>query len=183
MWRPADFRFGMLLSILAVACGGGSKGGATTTTGGGDTTIGNHSALVASSSDMTASYWCSIANGEFVYPAMPCVIRNVDGRFKLEKLAGSQRFRGIVTPRGDGFTFAGEFYCPWGDCTHPLHGVFAPIGDGKLRGTFDDKTIVVTMTRAQETSMWGGAGYGGSAYGGGSYGGSAYGQMLPMPGP
>jgi hypothetical protein len=170
MWRPAVVRFGMLAS--AVACSGGSKAGPS---GGGDPTIGNRGPLVASDSDMTASYWCSISNGEYDYPAMPCVIRQVNGRFELAKLAGSQRFRGIVRPRGDGFTFDGEFYCPWGDCTEPMHGVFAPTGDGKLRGTFRDNSIVVTMTRAADSGEWGGVGYGGSSYGGFGYGGLGYG--------
>lgn len=179
MWRPAIVRFGVLASILAAACSGGSKGGPS---GGGDT-IGNRGPLVTNdSSDMTAAYWCSITSGEFDYPAMPCVIRNVGGRFMLAKLAGSQRFRGVVKPRGDGFTFDGEFYCPFGDCTQPLRGVFARTADGKLRGTFNDTTIIVTMTRTQENDgAWGGVGYGGDSYGGFGYGGSTYGRPLSLP--
>ncbi len=182
MWRPAVFRFGMI-AVLAVACSGGSKSG---TGAGGDTTIGNRSALVSNEPDMTAAYWCSIRSGEFEYPAMPCVIRKVGGHFMLAKLAGSQRFRGVVKPQGEGFTFDGELYCPWGDCNIALRGVFAPIGDGRLRGTFNDNTMVVTMTRTQENSAWGGAGYGGDAYGGfggGGYGGASYGHVNTMGGP
>ena len=171
MWRPAIVRFGVLASILAAACSGGSKAGP----GGGDTAIGNRGPLVAGESDMTAAYWCSITSGEYTYPAMPCVIRKVDNRYQLEKLAGSQRFRGVVRPRGDGFTFDGEFYCPWGDCTQPLHGVFTRSGDRTLRGTFSDAAIVVTLTRAPQNSEWGGVGYGGASYGGVGYGGSTYG--------
>jgi len=174
MWPPAILRFGMLVSITAFACSGGGKGGDTTT-------IGNRGPLVASEGDMTAAYWCSITSGEYDYPAMPCVIRKVGTSFMLAKLAGSQRFRGVVRPKGDGFTFDGEFYCPWGDCTQPLHGVFAQAGEGKLRGTFDDKSIVVTMTKAPQNSEWGGVGYGGDGYGGGGYGGSTYGQPIQQP--
>lgn len=180
MWRPAVVRFGVLASLAVVACGGGRKGAGT----GGDTTIGNRSALSASDTGLAAQYWCSIRNGEFEYPQMPCVIeQGRDGRYVLAKLAGSQRFRGVVKPRGDGFTFDGEFYCPWGACTKPLHGVFKATGDGRLRGTFDDETLVVTLTRAG-SGAFGGAGYGGAAYGGlgyggGGYGGSRYGTAPP----
>jgi hypothetical protein len=174
MWRPAVVRFGMLC-ILAVACSGGSR---TTSS---DTTIGNRGPLVTgTAADTTAAYWCSIRSGEFEYPAMPCVIRTVRGELMLEKLAGSQRFRGVVRPRGEGFTFDGEFFCPWGDCTQPLRGVFQPIGEGRLRGTFDDKSIVVTLTRASGVEAFGGSGYGGAAYGGsgyGSFGGFGYGGV------
>ncbi len=169
MWRPAVVRFGML---AIVACSGGSKGTR-------NETIDNRGAL-ATESDLTSAYWCSIRSGEFEYPQMPCVIEKVDGRFMLAKLAGSQRFRGIVKPRGGGFTFDGELYCPWGDCTQPLHGVFEPMSDGRLRGTFDDKALVVTLTRAARDGF-GGAGYGGAGYGGWGYGGSSYGNARPSP--
>lgn len=168
MWRPAVVRFGML-GILVVACGG-SKGG------GNDTTIGNRGPLVSNNDvDMTASYWCSITSGDFEYPQMPCVIRQVNGRFMLAKLAGSQRFRGVVRKKGEGFAFDGEFYCPWGDCTQPMKGDFTPIGEGKLRGTFSN-SIVVTLTPAPDGgASFGGVGYGGDSYGGVGYGGFGYG--------
>lgn len=178
MWRPACLRFGMLVSIAVIACGGKA---ATTN----DTTLSNRDApLTASVQDITASYWCSIRSGEHDYPPMPCVVRREHGRYMLAKLAGSQRFRGVIQPRGDGFTFDGEFYCPWGDCTQPLHGVFARQQDGTLRGTFDDKSIVVTMTRAADPNTFAGAGYGGDTYGGSGYGGARYGgQQLAAPQP
>jgi uncharacterized membrane protein YgcG len=147
MWRPAVLRFGML-GILGVACSGGSKSNSA-----GDTTIGNRGALVSNNDDMTASYWCSITSGEYTYPQMPCVIRQVDGRYMLAKLAGSQRFRGVVRKKGE----------------------FVPTADGKLRGMFSN-SIVVTMTRAPEGSAaFGGTGYGGDSYGGFGYGGASYG--------
>lgn len=173
MWRPAVVRFGMLACTLAVACSGSSR-----STGTGESTIGNRGPLVASSEpDIAAAYWCSIRSGEYEYPAMPCVIRKERGRYVLAKLAGSQRFRGVVRTRADseGFTFDGEFYCPWGDCTQPLHGVFMPIDDGRLRGTFTDQSIVVTMTRTSGVEAFGGSGYGGAGYGGDGYGGVGYG--------
>lgn len=124
--------------------------------------------------DMTAAYLCAIEDSGYTYPQMPCAIRQVDGRFVLAKLAGSQRFRGQVTPSGEGFSFDGEFYCPWGDCTQPLHGVFKPAGRG-YRGTFENSTVTVTLIPAPADSEWGGATYGGDGYGGFGYGGLGYG--------
>lgn len=158
MGWPAVARFGVLASITMVACGGG---GTRSTS---DGTLSNQ-ALTPGERDLTASYWCSIRSGEYDYPAMPCVVRKVNGRYVLAKLAGSQRFRGEVRERADGLAFDGEFYCPWGDCSRPIHGVFKADGDGRLVGEFADNGIVVTMTRAQDHAF-GGAGYAGVGYGG-----------------
>jgi hypothetical protein len=98
----------------------------------------------------------------------------------LAKLAGSQRFRGEVKPRGEGFGFAGELYCPWGDCSQPLHGEFRPIGNGALRGTFRDAALVVVLQPAPDAAF-GGASYGGDGYGGIGYGGGTYGTPLSQP--
>ena len=82
-----------------------------------------------------------------------------------------------IRPQGEGFVFAGEFYCPWGDCTQPLHGVFKAIGNGALRGTFRDATMSVLLEPAPDAAF-GGATYGGDGYGGFGYGGATYGQPL-----
>jgi len=172
MWRSAVLRFGMLGGIAAAACGGTPK----TTQGGGAGAIGNQAAAAdGDSRDMTAAYWCAINSGGYGYPAMPCVVKRVNGRFMLAKLAGSQRFRGVVTPRANGdagFAFDGEFYCPYGDCTKPMRGEFVPARDGTLVGAFDGGSLVVTMTRSNDTSEFGGVGYGGDGYGGFGYGGT-----------
>src|SRR5687767_12846151 len=91
---------------------------------------------LATERDLTAAYHCSIRDGEYQYPPYPCAVRKIDERWMLAKLGGSQRFRGEIKPRGDGFSFHGELYCPWGDCTQPLHGEFRAIGNGALRGSF-----------------------------------------------
>jgi hypothetical protein len=80
-----------------------------------------------------------------------------------------------VIPQGEGFAFEGEYYCPWGDCTQPLHGVFEPAGKGGYRGTFRDSTVTVMLIPAPADSTWGGATYGGDGYGGFGYGGFGYG--------
>jgi hypothetical protein len=129
---------------------------------------------------VSTAYLCSIEDRGYRYPQFPCAIREIDGRLVLAKLGGSQRFIGEVRPQGRGFTFDGEFYCPWGDCHQALHGVFEPAGRGALRGTFRDASFVVTLVRAPAGSEWGGASYGGDGYGGFGYGGWGYGAYGPL---
>jgi hypothetical protein len=165
MWQPAIVRFGAI-AAFAISCRSGQPQRGT---------LDNRSA--SGERDLTAAYYCSIQDAGFKYPPYPCALRKVDGRWMLAKLAGSQRFRGEVIPRGDGFSFDGEFYCPWGDCTQPLHGAFTSIGNGALRGTFADASLVVVLQPAPDAAF-GGASYGGDGYGGFGYGGVPYG--VPM---
>lgn len=165
MWRPAIVRFGAL-ALVAMSCWSGSPR---------EGTIGNRGA--AGERDLTAAYFCSIQDAGYKYPRFPCAVRKIEGRWQLAKLAGSQRFRGALTPQGDGFAFDGELYCPWGDCTQPLHGEFRPVGQGKLRGTFRDAQLSVLLEPAPD-SAFGGAGYGGDGYGGFGYGGATYGMPI-----
>ncbi|HUJ59624.1 MAG TPA: hypothetical protein VLX92_14060 [Kofleriaceae bacterium] len=116
---------------------------------------------------LEGAYWCSILNDGFQYPRFPCVIRTVDRRLVLTKLAGSQRFRGVVRPRGDGFSFDGEYYCPWGDCTQQLHGAFHASGEA-LRGSFPGG-LVIELVPAPD-SAFGGTSYAGTGYAGARYG-------------
>jgi hypothetical protein len=142
----------------------GSCGGGNAT----QTTI-DHPALA----DLDGAYWCIIEQGDLSYPPYACTIQNVDHRVVLAKLAGSQRFEGELKPAGGGFSFDGVFFCPWGECTQPLHGTFEP-SEGGLVGTFRDSTIIVRMTAVQlgaashDARLYGGASYGGASYGGGS---------------
>lgn len=161
MWRPAVVRFGAI-ALVVIAC----RSSAPTAP-----TIGNRA---SGERDPAGMYFCSIQDGGYRYPSYPCAVRRMEGRLVLAKLAGSQRFRGELTPQRDGFVFAGELYCPWGDCTQPLHGVFSPAADGTLRGTFEDARLVVVLERAPENAF-GGASYGGDGYGGFGYGGLGYG--------
>jgi hypothetical protein len=126
--------------------------------------------------EIDGAYWCVIEQAALAYPAYACTIQNVDHRFVLAKLGGSQRFEGEIKPVGTGFSFDGVFFCPWGECTQPLHGTFEP-SDGGLVGTFRDSTMIVRMTAVQlgaashDSTLYGG-GYGGASYGGTSYGGA-----------
>lgn len=162
MWQPAVVRFGAFALVVS-ACWRG-----TTT----ESPIRNQA--LGGERDLTGDYYCSIQHDEYHYPRFPCVVRASDGRLTLEKLGGSQRFRGEVTLRGEGFTFEGEFFCPWGDCTQPLHGVFEPVGAGTFRGRFRNSDMIVMLERAPE-GAFGGTAYGGAAYGGAAYGGASYG--------
>ena len=115
-------------------------------------------------------YSCSIADGGYQYPPFRCVVYSGEnGGQVLEKMGGSQRFRGRVLQDGDGFRFDGTFYCPMGDCTENVTGSFARAGDGAYRGTLDFATgrqspVVVSLQLAP-----GGFGYGGPGYGGARY--------------
>jgi hypothetical protein len=166
MRRPAVLRFGLLAGIATFACWSGPSAPRTTP-------IENRRPI--QQTDVSEAWWCSISHGDYEYPQMPCEIRTVAGERMLVKLAGSQRFRGVITPRGRGFRFEGELYCPWGDCSKQLVGEFQPVADGSLRGTFADDGMIVTLVRAPANTAWGGASYGGATYGGSGYGGFGYG--------
>lgn len=166
MWRPAVLRFAVLCGIATVACWSGSNAPRTAP-------IENRGAPLVQ--ERAKPYWCSISDSGYDYPQMPCSIRTVDGQRVLVKLAGSQRIRGVITPTQDGFSFDGELFCPWGDCTKHLVGTFRPTGDGALLGTFEGDSMTVMLVRAPADSAWGGSGYGGTGYGGVSYGGLGYG--------
>jgi len=174
---PAASRFGLAcIASSVVACGGTKHSG--------EGSIGNNAP--AKQRDLTAAYYCSIEDSGYRYPNFPCAIHNVSGRWVLAKLAGSQRFRGEVRPLGEGFTFDGEYFCPFGDCSAPMHGEFQRRPNGTLVGRFTDTQVVVTLTPAPANAVWGGTGYGGDAYGGfgyggWGYGGASYGLQQPTP--
>jgi hypothetical protein len=148
--------------IAICSCGGGNSSRPATI---------DHAALA----EIDGAYWCVIEQGSLAYPPYPCTIQPIDHRLFLAKLGGSQRFEGELQPAGTGFSFDGVFFCPWGECTQPLHGMFEP-SEGGLVGTFRDSTIIVRMTAVQlgaashDATLYGGASYGGASYGGASYG-------------
>jgi hypothetical protein len=145
--------------------------------------------LEATTRDLTGPYWCSIDDAGFEYPRYPCVIKKVGDKLMLAKLGGSQRIRGnIVLDKHEGFTFVGELYCPWGDCTEEMRGRFRPSGKGGFKATLngpldhtgDEGGMVVQLLPAP-ANAFGGNGYGGDGYGdpfgygGATYGGAGYG--------
>lgn len=122
------------------------------------------------------AYACKITESGFEYPPFRCVVRLDDGQLTLEKVEGSVRFRGVIAATAGGFTFDGEVYCPWGDCTESMRATFRAEGDRYL-GSFTSRQagppMDVVLTPAQEG--YGGDGYGGDEYGGFGYGGYGYG--------
>jgi hypothetical protein len=164
MWRRAAVWFGL---FAAAACGGSRA----------PQRLEHHGGV---SRPVVGRYACAIEDAGYRYRAFRCVIRQgAGGRMELVKLDGSQRFDGEVRERPAGLAFSGRFWCPWGDCTQALHGVFAPDGAGGWKGTFSDARFVVWMAPARPGPLGGGASggqaYGGQAYGGDGYGGQAYG--------
>jgi len=165
---PAVSRFGGLALLGFVACW------TTPATPPSNTPAVTESQTLAR--DVRGRYWCSISESGYRYPPFPCVIEQAGNRLRLDKLGGSQRVRGrIKLDDRDGFTFAGELYCPWGDCTKKLHGRFRPIGHGGFEGRFREDEMVIRMMPATRTAAFGGAAYGGVMYGGAMYGGAMYG--------
>ena len=138
-------------------------------------------AAAAPPRDYAGAYWCSIDDDGYSYAQFPCVIRRANGRWMFAKLGGSVRLRGVARfkPGGD-FAFRGEQYCPWGDCTEPVSGLFAADGAGGFKAKLQG-TMTVTV-RPAEPEAFGGADYGGDGYGApfeyGSYGGAGYGSQL-----
>ena len=176
MRRPAFLHFGL---ALVAACWSGK--GDTTTTPGPSLDVGQR--------DLTGPYWCSIDDAGYEYPRYPCVIKRVGNKLMLAKLGGSQRIRGnIMLDKHDGFSFVGELYCPWGDCTEEMRGRFRPSGKGGFKGTLngpldhggEEGGMVVQLIPAP-SNAFGGSAYGGDGYGdpfgygGAAYGGAGYG--------
>lgn len=154
------------LLCAVAACGGAKSNGS----------IANRS---AASQDLSANYSCFIESDGYKYPRFPCAIRSVGDKYELAKLGGSQRFRGEVRAVGDGLRFDGEFFCPFGDCTSPMHGDFVRRPDGTLVGQFQQQSIVVTLVPDASGGAYGGDSYGGFGYGGADYGGATYGLQIP----
>ncbi|HLL22203.1 MAG TPA: hypothetical protein VK427_08725 [Kofleriaceae bacterium] len=166
MRSPAVFHLGF--AVMA-ACWSGQ----------GDSTTTPQPTLEAARRDVTGPYWCSIDDAGYEYPRYPCLIKTVGNKLVLAKLGGTQRIRGhIVLDKQDGFTFVGELYCPWGDCTEQLRGRFRPTSRGGFKGTLrgpldhggggDEGStgggMIVQLIPAP-ANAFGGNGYGGDGYG------------------
>ena len=86
-------------------------------------------------------YACSIESGGHRYPSFRCaVFRAEDGSQVLEKVGGSQRFRGRVISHERGFAFDGTFFCPSGDCTESVTARFTPVSPARYRGIMQGRS-------------------------------------------
>jgi hypothetical protein len=124
----------------------------------------------ASAGLANGDYSCSIEDSGTTYPPFRCVVYSGEnGGQVLEKMGGSQRFRGRVLTDGDGFRFDGTFYCPHGDCTENVSGSFARDGDGMYRGSLAGSSGRMNPITVSLQLTPGGFGYGGAGYGGARY--------------
>lgn len=134
--------------------------------------------------DVIGAYRCAIDD----YPAYACVVRRVGDQLVLEKLAGSQRFRGVLVAVRGGFEFRGAFYCPWGACDKPVEAMLVRgRRAGELSGTLVARGLrgagvgEVARVRLRRTGDLDSAtAFGGAAYGGAAYGGAVYGGRTPI---
>jgi hypothetical protein len=84
--------------------------------------------------ELAGNYTCSLDDT----PAFRCRIANNT----LEKLDGSQRFKGPVRKLGGGnLGFSGTFFCPFGACTHPVSTTFIRQGPGRYVGKFGPNSV------------------------------------------
>lgn len=90
---------------------------------------------------VNGEYSCVIQSGAYRSPSSRCAVYVAeDGSQVLEKLGGSQRFRGRVIPEARGFSFDGMFFCPYGDCTESVSGRFASVGASRYRGIMQGRS-------------------------------------------
>jgi hypothetical protein len=117
-------------------------------------------------------YSCTIDDYQ---PFLCQVYTNPDGSQTLEKMGGSQRFRGQIAAADGGFDFDGVFFCPHGDCTRDVQASFEALDDGAFQGVLDSgdgRPMNVALMYMPGGMGYGGIGYGGIGYG--IYGGAAY---------
>lgn len=165
-------RFGLVIVVVAAfapACGGKQPSSAS------PHPIGNQADPMAQSGFGPGDYVCTINEGGYDYPPFKCVVANAGGHMTLEKVEGSVRFRGVVAPTDGGFHFDGEVYCPWGDCTEPVHAQFEVNGTAYIAQFASKQSGPMTVTLQSTQYGYGGNGYGGYGYGGYGYGGYGYG--------
>lgn len=92
-------------------------------------------------------YACSIASGGHRYQSYRCAVYNAeDGSQILEKVGGSQRFRGRVFPQEQGFAFDGTFFCPDGDCTENVTARFTPVSGAQYRGVMQGRSGALSVS-------------------------------------
>ena len=88
----------------------------------------------AEKDQLDGTYMCGMDDT----PNFPCRVSNGI----LEKLGGSQRFKGPISKQpGGNLTFSGTFFCPFGDCTHPVACTFVRQAPGKYLGKFGPNSI------------------------------------------
>jgi len=159
-------------AFLLGSCGGSSPRTAQP--------IGNQAMVNEPTGLAIGAYTCRIQESGYDYPPFRCVVTLDGGRYTLEKVEGSVRFRGVVAETPAGFRFEGEVFCPWGDCTEPVSGEFQQNGTTYVanfaaRRSGPAMTVILEPASGYGGDSYGGYGYGGDDYGGYGYGGYGYG--------
>lgn len=116
---PASSQASPLLAPLPTSSSAGAKS-APLTDQERDQLAGNYTCQI----DDTATFPCRVSGGV------------------LEKLGGSQRFKGPITKLSNGsLAFSGSFFCPSGDCTHPVAATFIRQSAGHYVGHFGKNDV------------------------------------------
>lgn len=164
----------LLLMGLATALAGACAAQATST----QSPVQNEVSRTAEGAGLPlGDYACVIDD----YTAFLCRVEtDADGKKQLAKHGGSQRIRGAVYDRADGFDFAGTFFCPWGACDAPVRARFHKLGTSvyasKFAVTHGEVSFRLQYLDGKPfgAAMYGGDGYSGG-FGAGGYGGLVYG--------
>jgi hypothetical protein len=140
----------IVIAFTMAACGKPAPGPQAP---GNDTAAEEGAAVPAAVTD-GALWTCQIED----YDAQPCKFHKEADGWHVSKLMGSQRFTGLVVFTAEGMALAGEFFCPWGECTEQFNTVLTP-GEGSFEGVVDESQVRVWWddTNARD---FGGAGYG-----------------------
>jgi hypothetical protein len=77
------------------------------------------------------------------YDAQPCKFHKEEDGWHISKLMGSQRFTGVVAFGAEGMELAGEFFCPWGECTADVHTTLTGDESGAYTGEIDGSPVKV----------------------------------------
>lgn len=155
---------------LALAACGGAKSPAAT--------AGDHASAAAVP---LGHYGCRITQNGYAYDYYACDVRQEGGALIVEKIEGQMRFKGTLTPEGDGsLGFEGDVWCTWDDCKGSVTGNLTTV-DGGWEGTLpahpmtDGQTMAelsISLLHESVLQSAGGARYGG--YGDGGWKGGGY---------
>ena len=138
----------LIAGAVVASCLGGSDEpppplGATTVPGSAPAATGS----TANRRIRNGDYACSIASGGHRYQAYRCAVYHAeDGSQVLEKVGGSQRFRGRVLPQDPGFAFDGTFFCPDGDCTENVTARFTPVSGARYSGVMQGRSGALSVS-------------------------------------
>jgi hypothetical protein len=92
--------------------------------------------IKTSSQGLVGKYACTFTQDGYTYDPFVCIISKKGEQLELVKISGSQRIKGIIKVKKDGFDFDGIYFCPYGECTKKVATSFKKISKGSYVGTF-----------------------------------------------